>query len=255
MSNIEKVQKCFTYMSKKFETKDMNFSKEEYLKYINTCINPQKENSVLEVASGTCACGRSIAPFVRNVTCLDITEAMLNVGKIKAEEENVNNIIFVKGYAENLPFLDNSFDIVISRLAFHHFSDIKVPFKEMVRVLKKGGKFVLIDMEATEEKFRKIEDEIETLRDPSHIKNLSKSEILELYNQNSLKLVKMESTNISVSLENWMNFSGTSKKIKVQIRNKMIDDINSGLKTGFNPYIENEKICFYQRWLMTMGVK
>ena len=180
---------------------------------------------------------------------------MLNVGKSKAEEENINNMIFVKGCAENLPFLDNSFDIVISRLAFHHFSDVKVPFKEMVRVLKKGGKFVLIDMEATEEKLRIIEDEIETLRDPSHIKNLSKREILELYNKNSLNVTKMESTNISVSLENWMNFTGTPENIKVKIREKMLDDINNGVKTGFNPYMENEKIYFYQRWLMTMGIK
>ena len=255
MSNIEKVQKCFKYMSKNFETIDMNFSKEEYLRYTNSCINPQSADSVLEVASGTCACGRSIAPFVRNVTCLDVTEAMLNVGKSKAEEENINNMIFVKGCAENLPFLDNSFDIVISRLAFHHFSDVKVPFKEMVRVLKKGGKFVLIDMEATEEKLRIIEDEIETLRDPSHIKNLSKREILELYNKNSLNVTKMESTNISVSLENWMNFTGTPENIKVKIREKMLDDINNGVKTGFNPYMENEKIYFYQRWLMTMGIK
>lgn len=255
MSNIEKVQKCFTYMSKNFETKDMNFSKEEYLKYTNSCVNPQKENSVLEVASGTCACGRSLAPFVRNVTCLDVTEAMLNVGKSKAEEESINNMIFVKGCAESLPFLDNSFDIVISRLAFHHFSDVKFPFKEMVRVLKNGGKFVLIDMEATEEKLRSTEDEIETLRDPSHIKNLSKSEILELYDENSLKVTKVESTNISVSLDNWMNFSGTPENIKVQIKEKMLEDINNGIKTGFNPYMEKEKIYFYQRWLMTMGIK
>lgn len=50
----------------------------------------------------------------------------------------------------------------------------------MVRVLKPGGKLVMIDMEAADEPLRKTEDEIETLRDPSHVKNMSKNEMLEL---------------------------------------------------------------------------
>ena len=45
---------------------------------------------------------------------------------------------FVFGEAAELPFLDSSFDIVISRLAFHHFPDAQRPFAEMVRVLKPG---------------------------------------------------------------------------------------------------------------------
>lgn len=38
----------------------------------------------------------------------------------------------------------------------------------------------MIDMEAADEPLRKTEDEIETLRDPSHVKNVSKNEMLEL---------------------------------------------------------------------------
>ena len=44
----------------------------------------------------------------------------------------------------------------------------------MVRVLKPGGKLVMIDMEAADELLRKTEDEIETQRDPSHVKNLAR---------------------------------------------------------------------------------
>ena len=39
-----------------------------------------------------------------------------------------------------MPFEDNQFDIVISRLAYQHFSDIKSAFKEMARVVKENGK-------------------------------------------------------------------------------------------------------------------
>ena len=129
---------------------------------------------VLEVAAGTCACGRAFAPLVQTVVCLDATAPMLQVGKKEAQESHLDNMVFVKGYAEELPFLDNSFDIVLSRLAFHHFTDTDNVFREMVRVLKPGGKLILIDMEAADEPLRKTEDEIETLRDPSHVKNLSR---------------------------------------------------------------------------------
>ena len=46
----------------------------------------------------------------------------------------------------------------------------------MARVLKTGGKLVVIDMEAAEEALRNTENEIETLRDPSHVRKLSKEE-------------------------------------------------------------------------------
>lgn len=81
----------------------------------------KKTDHVLEVAAGTCICGRAFAPFVHEVICLDVTPAMLAVGKMQAEKQAYNNMMFVTGDAEELPFLDYSFDVVISRLAFHIF--------------------------------------------------------------------------------------------------------------------------------------
>ena len=64
----------------------------------------------------------------------------------------------------------------------------------MVRVLKPGGKLVMIDMEAADEVLRNTEDEIETQRDPSHVKNLSKAEMLNLFGTHGLAVEKCETT-------------------------------------------------------------
>ena len=56
----------------------------------------------------------------------------------------------------------------------------------MARVLKTGGKLVVIDMEAAEEALRNTENEIETLRDPSHVRKLSKEEFTEMFRKNCL---------------------------------------------------------------------
>ena len=123
--NAKTIQKSFTEQAKNFETKSMNFTKQEYLEHMISYVKPQKTDTVLEVAAGTCICGRSLAPFVKNVTCLDMTMAMLAVGKAEAAKQRLLNMDFVQGNAEKLPFSDNSFDIVISRLAFHHFPNPK----------------------------------------------------------------------------------------------------------------------------------
>lgn len=116
-------------------------------------------------------------PMCKKCDLLDMTTAMLAVGKAEAAKQRLLNMDFVQGDAEKLSFSDNSFDIVISRLAFHHFPNPKRCFSEMVRVLKTGGKLVVMDMEAAEETLRNTEDEIETLRDPSHMRNLSRKNL------------------------------------------------------------------------------
>lgn len=254
-SNANTIQKSFTEQAKNFETKSMNFTKREYLEHMVSCVNPQNTNTVLEVAAGTCICGRSLAPFVKNVACFDMTTAMLAVGKAEAEKQGLCNIDFVQGDAENLPFSDNSFDIVISRLAFHHFYNPKRCFSEMARVVKTDGKLVVIDMKAAEEALRNTEDEIETLRDPSHMRNLSKDEFTEMFRESHLTITTMDCTEFPVSLSAWLALTNTPAAVSADISKRLENDINGGQLTGFRPYRKNDEIYFNHRWLMMIGVK
>lgn len=153
--HTEIIQKAFIMQSRHFETHKANFTQKGLFDHVVSEVQPKKTDHVLEVAVGTCICGRVFAPFVHEVTCLDVTPAMLAVGKTQAEKQAYNNMMFVTDDAEKLPFLDYSFDVVISRLTFHHFPNTELPFSEMTRVLKKDGKLVLIDMEAAEEQQNK----------------------------------------------------------------------------------------------------
>ena len=253
--NLETINRSFEIQAPNFERKTVNFTKEEYLKYTLSCVEPDKENTILEVAAGTCACGRSFAPFVQTVVCLDATTSMLQIGKQEAEKNHLSNMVFMKGFAEELPFLENSFDIVFSRLAFHHFTDVNPVFSEMVRVLKPGGKLVMIDMEAADAPWRDRENEIETLRDPSHVKNLSKAEMLNLFHIHKLAIEKCETTEMPQRLEDWLALTQTPETICEQIREYMRADINGQEKTGFSPYMKNDDIFFAHKWILTIGKK
>lgn len=254
-SIINKVQKSFSLQAEKFENKSMSFSKQEYLDYTVNAIGLNDTDDVLEVAAGTCACGRAIAPHVQKVTCLDATCAMLEKGKAAAQKEGIGNISFQEGFVETLPFPAESFDLVITRLSFHHFSEMEQPFSEMYRVLKKGGKLVVIDMEAAEEDLRETEDHLETLRDNSHVKNRSKAEFTALFRKYALRITKSESTRIPVGLIPWLELTNTPAAIQAQITALMEAELAGGEKTGFAPYRENGEICFDQRWLFIMGIK
>ena len=151
--------------------------------------------------------------------------------------------------------MDNSFAVVFSRLAFHHFTNVTAAFDEMVRVVNHGGKLVLIDMESACEENRITEDEIETLRDPSHVKNMSRSEMLDLYHSHNLSVEKCESTSIQQNLKSWLNLTKTPQNIQDEITERMSAEINGGAKTGFSPYLQNGEICFNQKWILLIGRK
>lgn len=61
--------------------------------------------------------------------------------------EKKDNVKFMEGIMESVPFPDNSFDIVLSSLAIHHVpkDDKQKAFKEFNRILKKGGRLLIMD--------------------------------------------------------------------------------------------------------------
>lgn len=189
------------------------------------------------------------------MTCLDATEAMLDVGKEAARSEGLTNMDFRIGLVEDMPFEEGTFDVVISRLAFHHFAEIEKPFSEMTRVLKKGGTLAVIDMEAAPEELREREDTLEILRDPSHVKNRSLPEFLSLYKKYGFTVVKEEHTPIRVSLEAWLDLTKTKEESRRAIKKALEEELQGGQKTGFAPFEKDGSLYFTQRWLLLVGMK
>ena len=72
---------------------------------------------------------------------IDLAENMLEVAKGK----NIPNATFCLGNAQELPYEDETFDIVTCSQSFHHYPDSKKAIQEAYRVLKKGGMYILSD--------------------------------------------------------------------------------------------------------------
>ena len=105
---------------------------------------------VLDVACGTglvAVQAEKILGTAENITCLDPSEGMLAVARTKLAAR------FVQGRAEAMPFADNSFDFLTMGYALRHVLDLETTFREYRRVLKPGGKLLILEVTKPSNRF------------------------------------------------------------------------------------------------------
>jgi ubiquinone/menaquinone biosynthesis C-methylase UbiE len=159
---------------------------------------------VLDVATGAGHTAFALAPYAAEVVALDITREMLTVAQQVASERHLHNIRFLEGNAQELPCADASFDVVTCRHAAHHFPNLHRGVREWARVLRPGGKLVLVDSMTPEEpEIDTFLNEIETLRDPSHVRNHRRSEWLSLLNETGLTVRSTREWGIFLDIPSW----------------------------------------------------
>jgi SAM-dependent methyltransferase len=107
--------------------------------------NPQPAERVLDLACGTGVVARLAAPLLgskRSVTAIDLSPTMLSVGRAAAEGEGLD-IEWRLGRAEQLPFADCTFDLVLCQFALMFFADRAAALTEAYRILTDDGRLFL----------------------------------------------------------------------------------------------------------------
>ena len=117
-------------------------------------MNPQKNSSLVDVASGTGDIAKLFLKRTNNnclITCVEPNLDMLNQGK-----NNLNsfqNINWINAKAEKIPLPSENYDYYTISYGIRNVSDINKSLKEALRVLKPGGRFMCLE-------FAKIDNEI-----------------------------------------------------------------------------------------------
>ncbi|MDC6482122.1 bifunctional demethylmenaquinone methyltransferase/2-methoxy-6-polyprenyl-1,4-benzoquinol methylase UbiE [Pelagibacteraceae bacterium] len=117
-------------------------------------MNPQKENKIIDVASGTGDLAKIISEKNNNqnkICCVEPNQGMLETGEKKLKY--LKNIKWYLHSAEKLPFKENTFDFYTISYGIRNVTDINKCLKEAFRVLKPGGRFFCLE-------FSKVENEI-----------------------------------------------------------------------------------------------
>jgi demethylmenaquinone methyltransferase/2-methoxy-6-polyprenyl-1,4-benzoquinol methylase len=110
-------------------------------------LKPLQPKLILDVATGTGDFAvEALTLNPHRVIGVDISEGMLDVGRKKIRERNLDSKIELRsGDSENLPFEDNKFDAVTVAFGVRNFENLERGLLEMLRVVRPGGKVVILE--------------------------------------------------------------------------------------------------------------
>ena len=121
-------------------------------------LDPIGNECILDVATGTGDMVIEVAK--RNLSVqifgIDFSQRMLDLGRIKIARNGYNQAVSLQiGSGECLPFADESFDGVICAFGIRNFADVQLGLREFFRVLKPGGRVVVLEFSIPQNQFLK----------------------------------------------------------------------------------------------------
>lgn len=165
----EAVKDQFARNAEKYVTSDTH-AKGDDLALMVEWLQPKSDWLVLDIATGGGHVTKQLAPHAGEVIATDLTREMLQAAR-KHISQYARNVQYVVADAENLPFLDDTFEVVTCRIAAHHFPNPEQFMQEVSRVVKPEGKFLLIDnVVPADDEIDEFVNRLEKLRDESHVR-------------------------------------------------------------------------------------
>jgi SAM-dependent methyltransferase len=206
-------------------------------------VGAQSDDRVLDVCCGPGTIALDLAPFVAQVTGLDLTPAMLDQARAAQALRGVANANWIEGDVFALPFADGEFSIVTCGAAFHHLPEPRAAMSEMVRVCRTGGRIVVRDVtpEATKSA---AYDRMERMRDPSHTHALTPAELAGLGEGMQVGAPELHSSiAVDLSLDAILATSFPETCTIAEIREIFLEDARTGDDNlGFKARIVDQQI-------------
>jgi ubiquinone/menaquinone biosynthesis C-methylase UbiE len=211
--------------------------------------------TLLDLGCGPGIVSAAIAPAVREVVAYDLTPEMLDKARKRCQEAGLKNVRFELGSAEDLPFEEGSFDGVVTRLTIHHFLDPRRVMEEVIRVTRRNGKVVVLDVVSSEnEEEAALHNALETLRDPTHVRMLSPSEMLELIAAAGIRTTSTVTWEMERDYDEWIRITNAPERVK-PLYAVMVTLAKAGIHAGIHLHFNGQTVTFTHRWLMVTGEK
>jgi ubiquinone/menaquinone biosynthesis C-methylase UbiE len=203
---------------------------------------------ILDVACGPGIVSAALAPEARAVVAFDITPAMLGNARRRCAAAGLDNVTFIEGSATALPFPAETFDAVATRLSIHHFKEPRRVVAEVRRVLRPGGTFVAADIVSADDPEKSaLQNAIEVLRDPSHVRMLPVAELSSLVRDAGFALETEESWDQPRELEEWLAIVDDPVRV-APLRTMVRALAGAGQDAGIGLSLAAGAIVFFHRW-------
>ena len=146
----EQVTKMFDNISENYDglNRVISFGIDiKWRKKVVKIVKDANPDTILDIATGTGDLAINLAEtHATKITGLDISSGMLEVGKQKIKHKGLDSKIeMILGDSENMPFEDDAFDAITVAFGVRNFETLENGLKEIYRVLKPGGTFVILE--------------------------------------------------------------------------------------------------------------
>lgn len=150
LSKKKQVEQMFDNISPKYDLLNRVLSMGidiQWRKDVIQMIQAAQPKTILDIATGTGDLAIMMGKkTTAQITGLDLSAGMLDVGRKKVEQEGLSaRIEMIQGDSESLPFDDNSFDCVTVSFGVRNFEHLEQGLAEIYRILKPGGTFVILE--------------------------------------------------------------------------------------------------------------
>jgi ubiquinone/menaquinone biosynthesis C-methylase UbiE len=248
--HTEVVKREFARQAASFASTGSFFGLGELGEWIGALLPLDPHDSVLDVCGGAGHLSRQLSARAGEFVVIDLTRSQIEIGREAVTREGIGNVRFVEGDASAMPFSDGSFDLAMSRFAFHHLPSQEAVVREMARVVKPHGHLAVIDMVNGGARH----DELEILRDPSHTHAFTEPALGEMLAGAGAHICAREERVQALPVEPWLAQAGTPQAAADEIRSALAAEADGGAASGLRAHRGDDgSLQIEQHWLITLA--
>jgi SAM-dependent methyltransferase len=215
---------------------------------------PQVADHCLDVGTGTGHTAAALAPYVKEVVGLDPAAGMLEAARVTYG--HLTNLGFVQATSEQTGFADNTFDIITARHTLHHHPDISKTLAELGRVLKAGGRLVIVDEITPNDSVADWYHQLEVTRDPTHHRAYTMAEWQVFIARAGLSWIVGDSqTCYSIDVASWIERMKPSTQQAEAVRELFRTAPDSARRTFDIRYEQGEAVRFTMPMMVMLATK